>query len=547
VLTRPRNIAMAARLALGSVAALSAVTFAAGPASADISNGGTPLPVSNVSAFVADANSGYLLYGTGAAKQGLLISNYDVSFTKKLIPKASVDDISLSADGRSAFAASESTNTIYQVSMTTLAVTKKFVLPAGDCPDSVAAVSDRYVAVGFTCDAQWGGVGVLDLKTGTLAPEGGTDQYYQPMVRNVPNTSQFLAVDTGLSVSRATLFDAASGTPVQLGGGDYLLPCEGVDDLSMNPDGRTFALACLGSAAEEEFSLADFSQTASIDTTAGATSVAFTTDGSYLAAGMLGIYDNDVALFHHSATDTSQVYAADFTDTGTGYPTTTVPRGVAFASGQTVFYALAGDGVGDVWLYTTPGAPTVIYPPTSTVTAAAPATAGVGTSVAVTGTLRFADTASVAAAAGKRVSVARTLNGVTSTAVVVTDATGSFTSSFRPMSLGTATFTVSYAGDRLHSASTAGATTQVVLNAAKVTVSVAAPKCTTGSVVAHLGATYTNRTLVIEQDGVPIASGPVDAAGYLRTGNRSGGHHSFAALFDGDARYAPGQADITVC
>ena len=93
----------------------------------------------------------------------------------------------------------------------------------------------------------------------------------------------------------------------------------------------------------------------------------------------------------------------------------------------------------------------------------------------------------------------------------------------------------------------ASATTQVVLNVPKVTISVGSPKCTTGPVVAHVGTTYTNRSLVIEQDGVTIASGTVDASGNLRTAARSAGHHTFAALFAGDSRYTSGEADVTVC
>ena len=360
-----------------------------------------------------------------------------------------------------------STVSVYKVDLATLAVTATYPMPSGSCPESLAAVTERYIAVGTTCDEQWGAVGVLDVTTGSFNATAGYDPYYQPMVRTVPNSSQVLVVDTHLSGSSAGLYDVSSGAPVQSRKSLSLADCENLGDLAMSPDAQSFALACGAPYRQLEYSLADFSELASYPTNPYPTAVAFTTDGSLLAAGMDGLYKNDVALFHHTSNDHSQVSAQDLTNASTAYPTTVV-HGLAFGPGETTLYDVAADPTtSQVWLYSLAGSPTVIPRPGSTVALAAPASTAVGQPVTVTGSLRFSDTTTVSAVAGRPITVT---NSVTGTTTVRTDATGAFSISLTPSSTGTLTVSASYAGDALHTGASASTGTAVVLRTTTLSV-----------------------------------------------------------------------------
>ncbi len=541
---RPRAVRSTVGFAFAVIAAAS--TISTTPAQATVT-GGVLLPVPRVSAFLVDPTSGHLLYGSGSAQNGLLVTAGDGTVVSTLLPTAGINDLALSADGRSVLAASVNTDTVFQIDLTTLAVTKTFALPGAECPESVAAVSDRYVAIGYTCDAQWGGVGVLDLTTGGFSVETAYDPFHQPTVRTVPNTSQVLVVDTALSSSRAAVFAVGSGTPVAVRQVSALAECSNAREIAVSPDATTFAAACGWPYRQLEFSLADFTEKLSHATNPYPTSVAFTTDGSLLAAGMDGQYANDVALFHHTAADASQVYALDLTDSSTAYPTT-VAHGVAFGPGGTTLYALGGNpSSNQVWLYALPGSSTAIARPSSSLTLTAPAAAPAGNSVTFTGSLRFSDNTTGAAAAGKSVQVTSTLNGVASSATVVTDVVGGFTYTTTSAVPGALTATATYAGDALHAGGSASAVTQVGKRVPMLTISASAPKCSAGTVLAHLGTTATNRTVTIKANGATIASGRVNGSGDLSASYRLRGRTTFTASFSGDARYAAAQATTTLC
>ena len=82
----------------------------------------------------------------------------------------------------------------------------------------------------------------------------------------------------------------------------------------------------------------DFSAIATYSANPYPSAAAFSPDGNYLAGGMDGVYDDDVAMFHH--TDGSTVYSLDYTDSQTAGPVT--PRhGLAFSADSTQLFALA--------------------------------------------------------------------------------------------------------------------------------------------------------------------------------------------------------------
>ena len=115
----------------------------------------------------------------------------------------------------------------------------------------------------------------------------------------------------------------------------------------------------------KEYSVADFTEVAHYQTNAYPTAAAFSPDGKYVAAGMDGVYDNDVVLAEEGYGD--NVYAVDYTDYQTPGPITPA-HGLAFSADGKTLYALSFDDTVSphvVALYVLPGAsaPIVTPPP----------------------------------------------------------------------------------------------------------------------------------------------------------------------------------------
>ena len=372
-------------------------------ARAVIPQGSTQLALTGVSAFVVDDAHNHLLFGSGDGQNGVLVTTLAGASVTTLITTAPIDDITLAPDGTYGYAASNNLDKIYQIDLASLTVTQTFSMAANICPDSVAFVSSTDVAFGYACHGQSGGVGVLNPVDGTVNA-ASSSAGYEPIVRAIPGTTQVVAVDHNLSEAVTAVLETASGTPVQLrdtsnqtyGLGD----CEYLNDIAVSPDGTNILTACGSPYRQTEYSLADLSPVASYVTNPYATAVAYSPDGTLVAAGMNGIYNPDVALFNHD--DATRVYALDYTNSQTAGATTPA-RGLQFSSDSSTLYAVSVDDnvtPHKVKLVTLPtidnGTPPPVVAPVRVTTAVTlsvpPVTHHVGRSITYSGRLAAAQT-----------------------------------------------------------------------------------------------------------------------------------------------------------
>ena len=273
--------------------------------------------------MVVDSSHSHLLMGGGSGQNGVLVTDLGgVSVTTVSIPTG-VGDLALSPDGAFVYAAATATAKIYKIDLATLAIAATYSLPSANCPTSVAPVSSTLIAFGYTCNQQWGGVGVLDTTTSTTHVTG---TLYDPLVRAIPHSTQFLAGEVGLSPSSFSSWNAGTGTPTAAVTARQLGNCSNLGDIAVSPDGASFVIACGAPYQHAEFATGDFSAVATYPTNPYPTTAAFSPDGSYLATGMNGMYDDDVDLFRHS--DASLVWDEDFTNSNSASPSAS-PRGSA--------------------------------------------------------------------------------------------------------------------------------------------------------------------------------------------------------------------------
>ena len=125
-------------------------------------------------------------------------------------------------------------NALYALNLDDVSATPRtFALPAGDQPQSVAPVNDRFVAYSSQTT-----VGVLDTRSGT------TQRITAPLsrVHVIPYTTT--VVDMPVGGSQVSLVDVASGTPRRIGSAHALASCASADTEAVSPDGRSLAVVC---------------------------------------------------------------------------------------------------------------------------------------------------------------------------------------------------------------------------------------------------------------------------------------------------------------
>jgi hypothetical protein len=184
---------------------------------------------------------------------------------------------------------------------------------------------------------------------------------------------------------------------------------------------------------------------------------------------------------------------------------------------------------------------------TTTLSLSGPSSVSIGKSVTLTGSLPPVGGATIPA--GTTVTVTRTGPGSTgSKSFTVTPAsTGGFTLTDTPTVTGAYTYTAKYAGDATIAAATASHAVTVSPLAASLSITTGAMAFNYGTtihVVAHLGATYTNRTVSIYEqwDGYRsktlLKTGRVSSSGELTVSYIASHSTTFSAVFTGDAHYA---------
>ena len=330
-IVRVAGLVAAAGLALGTAAAPVRATGqvqASVPASVPVQT--VRLPTDDVTTSVLDEAHGHLLLGSRRGPDGVLVTDLHGIRVATLLPHTLVDDLALSKDKHEVYAGSSSPNTIYVIDLASLSVSATFPLPAGDCPDSVTAISSTYVAFGHSCNGPSGGVGVLNLTDGTVNTMAVDQQIYRPNVKAIPGTTEFLAGERDVSAARVLIFDAQSGSPVLLR--EAIADTSGLpgvnEEVAVSPDGATFVAPCLAGACEWQIS--DLTHVATYSGHFEVDAVAFSPDGATVALGGAS-GGNNVALFRHS--DHTLKYAYNSSDAIRVHPTT-VPEGLIFTANK---------------------------------------------------------------------------------------------------------------------------------------------------------------------------------------------------------------------
>jgi len=516
--------------AVATAALFSSVVLAAVPAAADTS---APLGVDGVVDTVVDGAHQHLYLSGGST---IAVADYTGKVVRTLTGLSGVSDLQLSPDGGTLYAAVTGADKIVAFDTATLTQTAEY--PTGDrtAPRRIALTEGR---IWFGYGDQWdSGLGEVDLTADpavvTLDLAGDHDFASTPMLYADPaNPDTLVALDGGISSGPIVVYDVSSGTPVIRvtadEGGFYR-------DAALTPDAQSIVVAGPGRRAVTEYRLSDLQKVHDYPVKDEPETVSVAPDGTVAATALDTDNTGDTYVFPGGAGAPASVRnLSDAWMPWGGHTTAWSADGTRLfvltgASGAMQFHA-----VNEPRKYVTK------------LTADAPATATRARTLTVKGTLA----AGLVPPAGTLLNVVRTdmlSPSGKSLGTRALGAKGTFSFTDVPPAGGSVRYTVTYAGDAAHTPASASDTVAVSRATAALTLTNNGKVYDYGKNVvftAHLGTTYSNRTVEIWADPYGgdkpnklVRTGRVDAHGNLSATVTMSRDTSVTAVFKGDSQYA---------
>ncbi|MGY0060158.1 Ig-like domain repeat protein [Streptomyces sp. LZ34] len=533
---RRRSLSTATALAvlLGSAA------LAVGPAGVAAADSSKVLPVKSAGDVVVDGVHQKVFISDPYSGK-IVATDYAGRVLATVTDLTGVDGLALSADSGQLYAAVPGDDSIVSVETATVTRAARYATGEGTDPKYVALAGGK-VWFGYGGGGH-GNIGSLDLSgsepTVALGQDDDSTWAEAPRLAAAPGAPNTLAAASpNASPSPLGVYDVATGSASRTAHVDDRNG--GIEDLAFTPDGSRLITAS-GDDRVWVRQASDLVEAGSYPTPHYANAVATAPD-STVAAGSFSWYDPDVHVFPPGSTAPVRQY--EFPNTGTSSGADTLADGgLAWEPGGGRLFAVSSnsEGVFSLRVLTDP----TKSAPTMTVTAPAQATRA--RPLTVSGKL----TASLPLPAGTPLTVTRTdLESPQgkSLGTKKLGARGAFSFSDTPPAGGKVTYKVSYAGDATHTATSASASVGVSRATPALTVNrngKVYPYGADVSFTAHLGTTYTNRTVEIWADPYGsdkpkklVKKGRVNSSGNLSVTVDMTRDTIVTAVFAGDARYA---------
>ncbi len=526
-------------------------------------SGGTLLPISGFQQMVADTADSQLFFSQGGSG-GIVVTNLSGSIVTTIVNTTDATGMALSSDGSTLYAALDGSGEVVAISTASLEVTATYSLPSGDQPEYVA-VQSGLVWIGYdSSGGTSGAIGEVDPSSSspafTTETSMGTWLSAPELAADPSDDGVLVAGQPDNSAGQVATFNTAASPVTVLAPAAAPSDCGFVNSMAVTAGGASVVIACSGDAAEI-YSTADLSLTGSYLADGGPDE----TGTNAVAIDASGDVAVGTATISGTGTDLSgpdlYTYAAGSTTAANALTLNSTYSGSVLAAGSV---AWVGSAVYGVVTYNT-GVGTdpyqyylqVIDQPLVTqtsLTLTAPSSVYIGKSVAVSGTLSLS---TGAPPAGTPVTITRTEQGSTasSTFTVTTSASGTFSLTDVPPGPGTFTYTASYAGAQGIAPATAARTVTVMKLVPSLTLSTGHTTFSykpTVRVTAHLGATYSVRTVAIyahDLSGtktVLIRRAKVNSKGDLTVSYAAPHNTTFTVVFPGDARYAERSVSRTI-
>lgn len=536
---------------LAPVVAGTLALFGLSASGAKADSGGTVAQLTGFHRMVVDSSAGYIFL---SGSSGITVTDLSGNTITTLdtgnqavglaLSSGSTGDIlyaALTATGTStSTSTSINSDSIDAIDVSTIKASSPtegyYPLGNGDVPYGLAFQGGE-LWVSYTDSSGNAGIGSFDPGTKTFSPavagsSAATGWTTAPDLAADPQDGGTLVAVQPGSVAVAATYTTANGTLSPLAAQAPLGQCSDETQLAIVPGGAGFVAACGSSVNEynvsdlvagQSYAIgSDAPEGAAID--AGGTVAAGSSSGIYVY-GSGGALDN---IFHPGDSASLAAGGLAWEDAGA-------------AGSQLVAVADSG-GSYSLQVFSQP---TLTR---STLTLTAPATAAIGSQIVFNGSLALGNGAALPSDTTPTVAITRTAPDGTSASLppVQPGSNGSFTLTDTPTVTGAYTYTAKYAGGATIAAATASQAVTVSPLATSLSITTGATTFNYGAtinVVAHLGATYTNRTVSIyaQWDGYKsktlLKTGQVNSSGELAVSYTAPHSTTFSAVFTGDAHY----------
>lgn len=516
------------------------------PASAAHASGPVSLPITSFHQIVADTTNGHLFISQGSSSVNeILVTNLNGQQVATIANQNGVTGIALSPHGNTLYAALGSSHAVTAIDTTTLQQTASYPLGSANTPVDVAVQSGKVWVSYNTATVGQAAIGDIDLSAATpsfhtQANMGGW--YAAPQLAADPlDSGVLIAAEPSQSPVSAASYDPTVDPVTVRAQSTLSNNCDNEQDLAVAPGGAEVVFACGWPYAHYRYSTADLSQQGSYASTYYPNAVAIDANGDVAAGTGSNPYQDDLYIYHQDSDTALNTYNLAGSSSDYQY---LQPRGLAWAADGSKLFAVLQDTTAGSYSLDVIDGPTLIQ---STLTLTGPSIAYITKSLTLTGDLT---TNKGTPPAGTPITVTRTVPGGTGTKTfdLTTAADGSFTLTDTPPALGQYIYTANYSGNSTTAPTTAAHT--VTVEKIPTSLKVTTGKTTftyepTVHVKAHLGTTYTNRTVSIYAQTFGsstrklLKTGTVDAYGNLKVSYTAPHSTHFIAVFTGDARYAP--------
>jgi hypothetical protein len=502
------------------------------------------LPITSYYQMVVDPAHGHIFFSQGSSSQnGILVTDLAGQVVTTITGQTGVMGIALSPDGSAIYAALRGADAVSAISTTSLMQTASYPLPAGDAPQDVAVQSGKIWVSYDTGTVGQAAVGDIDLTAASpsFAAQAATGGWYSaPELAADPQDSGVLvAAEPGLSPSSVASYDTTVDPVAVRAQSSFFTNCENQRDLAVVPGGSEFILACGWPYAHYRYSTTTLSQLGSYGTTSYPNAVALDANGDVAAGSSTTQNAPDVYVYQPAGGALANTLSL------AGSNADLAARGLALLPDGSKLFAVIAQGIpATSYALSIVAAPKLTQ---TTLSLTAPSAVTLSTPVNVTGSL-VASTGPLAA--GTPVTVVRSSSGGTATATFheTTSASGSFSLTDTPPSAGTYTYAAGYAGSATSAPASASQTvtvTRIPTSLKLTTPSTSLVYEPTLTLTAHLGTTYTNRSVSIYAQSAGsstkslLKAGTVNSAGNLTVSYTAPRNTTFSAVFSGDARYSP--------
>lgn len=502
------------------------------------------LPISSYWQMAVDVPHGHIFISQGSSGQnGILVTDLTGKVVTTITGQTGVYGIALSPDGATLYAALRSAHAVTAISTTTLQQTASYPIGNANSPMDVA-VQRGMVWVsydtGLTGQAAIGDIDVSAVSPSfhTQAAMGGWS--YAPFLAADPkDTGVLVAADSGTSPTAVASFDVTVDPATVRARSTLQTTCYGASDLAVVPGGAEVILACGAPYLHYRYRTADLSQLGSY--ASGIYPAAVAVDASGVVAAGVANGPAGKGIFVYQPNGGALLNSYDLASSGYILQR----RGLALRPDGSQLFAVVRNGVstGSYFLQ-------VIDKPaieSTMLSISAPPASYITRPVTLTGSLTPASGAPLPA--GTPVTITRSVAGGTSvkTFAVATAANGSVTLTDTPPALGQYLYRASYSGSTTTTASTA--LTSVTVTRIPASLTLTAGSATRNylpaiQVTAHLGATYTNRTVSLyaqpfgSKTRTLLKAAKVNSSGNLTISYLAPHSTTFSAVFSGDAHYA---------